>query len=404
MIEFNEALEIVLNSAIALDSEKIYLNNSLNRVLAEDIIADMNMPPFDKSAMDGYACRYEDITNPLKVIEVIPAGKVPQKNITKNKCSKIMTGAMLPKGADCVIMVEHTKNLEPDIIQYTKEAEKFDISQLSLSQKKQLNICYLGEDIKKGELVIKKGIIIKPQDIATMASLGYSEVLVSKKPKIAVIPTGNEIVEPEITPSVSQIRNSNGPQLIAQLKKTEIDAKYYGIAKDSRDETKKLLKKAFNENDIVLLTGGVSKGDFDLIPDILEEMQFKILFRQVAVQPGKPVVFAKNGDKLCFGLPGNPVSAYVQFEILVKPIIYGCMGANYKPLEITLPIANEYSRKKDKRLSLLPAMINSKGEAELLDYHGSAHISGYSGAWGLLSVPKGIKELKKGDLANVRQI
>jgi molybdopterin molybdotransferase len=219
MVKFEEAYDIVIKSIQQLPIDRVRLENSLGRVLAEDVYSDMNMPPFDKSAMDGYACRYEDIANELEVVEIIPAGKMPERTIGSNQCAKIMTGAMIPEGADCVIMVEDTEEIDPNKIRYTREVKELNVCALNFKEKRQLNICYLGEDIKEGDIVVEKGTFIRPQDVATMASVGYVNVLVSRMPKVAVIPTGNEIVEPDIKPSVSEIRNSNGSQLLAQLKK-----------------------------------------------------------------------------------------------------------------------------------------------------------------------------------------
>jgi len=404
MIRFEEALNIIHDSVKIIETESIKLHDSLGRILAENVVSDMNMPPFDKSAMDGYACRYEDIRNALEVVELIPAGEIPQKKIGKNQCAKIMTGAMIPEGADCVLMVEHTKETEDGKIVYTKEVREIEVCNIEPSEKQQLNICYLGEDIKKGDVVIKKGIKIRAQDIATMASVGYTSVSVYRKPKVAVIPTGNEIVEPEIIPSVSQIRNSNGSQLVAQLKSIGIDAWYQGIARDTEEETMKMIEKAYHENDIILLTGGVSKGDFDLVPEILKKLQFKLLFQEISVQPGKPTVFGIRENKYCFGLPGNPVSSFVQFELLVKQLISHLMGGIESSIVLKLPLSKDYLRKRDDRLAFLPAIINDAGEAQLIEYHGSAHISGYSAAWGLVAVPLGVKEIKKGEKVNVRQI
>ncbi|MDF1550893.1 MAG: molybdopterin molybdotransferase MoeA, partial [Bacteroidales bacterium] len=351
MIKFEEALNIIIKSVKTLDAESVQLEKSLGLILAEDVVSDMNMPPFDKSAMDGYACRYDDINNELEVIELIAAGEVPEKKIEKNQCSKIMTGAMIPEGADCVLMIEHTKETEEGKIIYTKKVKEIEVCNIEPSEKRQLNICYMAEDIKKGDVVIKKGIKIQAQDVATMASVGYVLVSVAKIPRVAVIPTGNEIVEPNLTPSVSQIRNSNGAQLVAQLKNIGIDAWYNGIARDTEAETMKMIEDAYQENDIILLTGGVSKGDYDLVPEILQKLKFELLFQEIAVQPGKPTVFGVRENKYCFGLPGNPVSSFVQFEMLVKPLIYSLMNQRKALFDIRLPLSKDYWRKRVDRLA-----------------------------------------------------
>jgi molybdopterin molybdotransferase len=404
MIKFEEAYKIISEAGVKLSKEKVKLIDALGYVLAEDIKSDMNMPPFDKSAMDGYACKEVDIANELEVLEIIPAGKIPEKTIGQNQCAKIMTGAMIPDGADCVIMVEDTVEIGNNRIKYTKPAPEINVCQTETGNKPNVNICYVGEDIKTGNVVLEKGTLIKAQHIATMATVGYTEPLVHRKPKVAVIPTGDEIVEPHIKPSISQIRNSNGSQLVAQLKAMGIEANYFGIARDTENATMELIQQAYEKNDVVLLTGGVSMGDFDLVPEILKDLKFELLFENIAVQPGKPTVFGKRGNKYCFGLPGNPVSSFVQFELLTKPLLYLLMGQKYKAFNFKLPIGKDYRRKKAKRLSWVPAIFTDEGTVVPVEYHGSAHINGLGPAHGIMAVPIGVSELKKGELVDVRQI
>ncbi len=389
MITFEEALNIVLNSAIETNVENVGMINSLNRVLAEDIFSDMNMPPFDKSAVDGYACRKDDIYNELELIEVIPAGKKPDKEIQTRQCSKIMTGAMLPIGADCVIMVEDTVSSDKRV-KYLKDSTS-------------VNICYKAEDIKKGDLVLNKGIIIKPQHIAVMASVGAVNPKVSCQPKIGIISTGDELVEPSVTPEISQIRNSNAWQLIAQVHKAGASANYEGIAKDDKESTYNKIASAFSNNDIVLLTGGVSMGDFDYVPEILNDMGVDILFKSIAVQPGRPTVFGVKDNKYIFGLPGNPVSSFVQFEMLVKPLIRKMMVCIEEIPELTLNMGSDYRRKKTERKAFIPVNIKD-GLIFPVQYNGSAHIHAYAFANGLIWMEKGQSELRKGESVNVRQL
>lgn len=393
MIEIEEAFNIVLNSVQSiLDSERIDFTDSLGRFLAEDVTSDMNMPPFDKAAMDGYACRREDLGNELKVIEVLPAGKVPEKSIGKNQCAKIMTGAIVPDGADCVIMVEYTEEIDGNSIRFT-----FDHTNN--------NICYFAEDIKEGDLVLEKGVKIKPQHIAVMASVGCTRPLVFKQPIVGIISTGDELVEPEIFPDKSQIRNSNGHQLIAQVNRVGAIPNYFGIAEDSEEVTFNTITKALEENDIVLLTGGVSMGDFDFVPDIMIKCGVDIKFRSLAVKPGKPTIFGtRNSNTFIFGLPGNPVSSYTQFEILVKPLIGKLMGSGELPLKIKLPMGIEYNRRKSFRKSYIPVTISKDGKVYPVEYHGSAHIHSYIDADGITSIDIGKEKIEKGELVDVRQI
>ena len=391
MISFDEALNIVSGINVRLTTESVDFRESCQRVLAEDVFSDIEMPPFDKSAVDGYACRKSDILNELKVIEVIPAGIVPVKEIRENQCAKIMTGAPIPKGADAVMMVEDVEELSENRIKYRKDKVKE-------------NICYRGEDIKKGEIVLKSGTLIKPQHIAVMATAGCVMPLVYRKIKIAVISTGDELVEPDVKPALSQIRNSNAYQLLAQAINTGAEAEYIGIAMDTEESLRKIISKAFDQADIVLLTGGVSMGDFDYVPKILAELGVDLKFKSIAVQPGRPTLFGTRGEQYIFGLPGNPVSSFVQFELLVKPLIYKLSGNNYNPIKLRIPIGIDYSRKRSDRLSIVPARIQENGAVIPLDYHGSAHINSLSEANGLILIPIGQTNIRKGDLVDVRLI
>jgi molybdopterin molybdotransferase len=391
MIQFKEALEIVEQSAQKVGTERINFIESLNRILAEDIISDIEMPPFDKSAVDGYACRKEDIANLLDVIEIIPAGKMPVKKIGKNQCSKIMTGAPVPSGADTIIMVEDVEEFDKSKIRYARE-------------KVRNNICYKGEDIRVNTILLEKGTLIKPQHIALLATSGAVKPLVSKKVVVSIISTGDELVEPDIKPGLSQIRNSNAYQLVAQAENVGVRVDYAGIVPDNEVSTRRMIESAFATGDIVLLTGGVSMGDFDYVPKVLSELGVEIKFSSVAVQPGRPTIFGVKGEQYIFGLPGNPVSSFVQFELLVKPLIYKLSGYNYHPLNIVLPMGNDYSRKRSDRLSWLPVKIDNKGEVLPLEYHGSAHLNALTEADGLIAVPVGQTTLRKGELVHVRQI
>lgn len=391
MIQFEEALSTVTGVNHIASAIRIDFRHSLNRVLAEDILSDMPMPPFDKSAVDGYACRKSDLSEVLEVLEVISAGKAPAKVIGSKQCSKIMTGAPLPDGADVVIMVEDVEELPDNKIKYLKDTVKD-------------NVCYIGEDIQADEVVLEKGTLIKPQHIAVMATVGAVNPLIYNKIKVGVISTGDELVEPDKKPAISQIRNSNAYQLLSQIEKLGAEANYIGIALDTEKSTREMLNKAFANNDVVLLTGGVSMGDFDYVPKVLQELGVQLKFKSIAVQPGRPTVFGVKGQQYIFGLPGNPVSSFVQFELLVKPLVYKLTGVVNESARILLPMGIDYNRKKSTRLSWLPVKINAEGKVFPLEYHGSAHINALTMAHGLIAVPIGITTLKEGELVDVRQI
>lgn len=391
MTTFKEAYNIVISSSKLIENEKVLLENAVGRVLAEDVCSDMDMPPFNRSAMDGYACRREDLANELEVIETIAAGVLPSKKVGVNQCTKIMTGACVPQGADCVIMVEQTEVMGKNKIYFTGKGT-------------QNNFTLKGEDIKKNDLVVSKGTLLKPQHIALLASVGCKFPLVSIQPNIGIISTGSELVEPFDMPSSSQIRNSNAYQLIAQVKRINAIPFYFGIAKDDPMTTENIINKAISTCDIVILTGGVSMGDFDFVPDILKKNNVNILFEKLEVKPGKPTVFGTTGNKYIFGLPGNPVSCFIMFEMLVKPLIYEIMGHRYEPSAVYMPLAKDYQRKKTDRLTFEFVKFSKEGQLDFVDYHGSAHINSLCNTDGIFLVSIGVTEIKKGEFVHVRQI
>ena len=391
MLKFEDALSLTLSRTLDLEQEPVTLSNAVNRVLATDLYADISMPPFDKSAMDGFACRMEDLDKELEQVEVIQAGVEPQKEILSGQCAQIMTGAMLPKGADTVIMVEHTELSENGRIRFVGDQKKS-------------NICYLGEDIKSGDKVLSAGTLIGTRHIPILASIGAQEFQVLCQPAISVLATGTELVEPDQKPKGSQIRNSNASQMMAQVAEMGLKGLYFGIAPDNEQETFDLLKKALDSSDILLLSGGVSMGEFDFVPLVIERLGFKILYQKIAVQPGKPTTFAIGHGKAIFALPGNPISSFIQFELIVKPYIYKCMSYNWNPPVLKLHAGERIKRKKTSRMSWFPVRINQEGKVVPMEYHGSAHIFAISNAHGFASFEIGQAVIEEGDILNVRPI
>jgi molybdopterin molybdotransferase len=271
----------------------------------------------------------------LEIIEVVQAGQYPQKEIQAGECTQIMTGAAVPKGADTIVMVEDV-SVENNIVKVLKKGSKSNIS-------------IKAEDVKKRQKVLEKGIFLKPQHIAILASVGYAEVLVYKQPSVGILSTGDELVEPHQKPGLGQIRNSNGHQLLMQVENCGAKTQYYGIAKDTEEDTYEKLSLALKENDLVLLSGGVSMGVFDFVPEIMKKLQIQILFDSIAVKPGKPTTFGVMKEKRCFGLPGNPVSSFIQFELLVKPLLFGMMGMKEEIRALSLPMGEDYCRKRAGR-------------------------------------------------------
>jgi molybdopterin molybdotransferase len=391
MITFEAAFRIVMESVFETRTETIPFTDSSGRILDEDIKSDIDMPPFNRSAVDGYACHRIDINNELEVIEVISAGKKPMQIVGKNQCSKIMTGAIVPDGCDVVFMVEESGNFSNGKIRFSGTDLK-------------LNISVKGEDVRTGDVVLKKGKLIQPQDVAVMASVGHTKVNVKKKPVVGIISTGDELINPSDFPAISQIRNSNAYQLDAQVTRAGGTAIEYGIAPDNENITYEIIQKAIHECDIVIITGGVSMGDFDFVPGVLIRSDVKILFDRVNVQPGKPTTFGVHSKAIVFGLPGNPVSSFIQFEMLVRPLINSMMGYTWIPREQKLPLAINYERKSSDRMGLIPVFINKDLEVVPVDFHGSAHITALSYSDGVITMKPGIRSLIKGEVVNVRQI
>ncbi|MBP6978577.1 MAG: molybdopterin molybdotransferase MoeA [Bacteroidales bacterium] len=390
MVSFEEAYHRVLSSAYEPGIEHLPLQDALHRILAEDVVSDTDIPPFDKSAVDGFACRRADLGRDLECIETIPAGVVPKLPIQPGQCSRIMTGSIVPEGADMVMMVEDTMVTAGERIRFIKE-------------KSAGNICYRAEDIHQGDVVLRAGSLIRPQEIAVMASVGWVSPAVYLQPRVGVISTGDELVEPDHVPMLSQIRNSNASQLLSQLNALGIRGTYFGIARDDRESLKRILENAKRASDVVLLTGGVSMGAFDHVPDVLTDLNITLIFKSIAIQPGRPTVFGMSDGRYFFGLPGNPVSSFVIFELLIKPMLYKLMGHTFSPLTIGLPMAEAFARKRSDRKSYLPVTVRD-GRVHPVVYHGSAHIHSYIFADGIMALETGQIRIHEGEIVNVRQI
>lgn len=391
MISFEKAYEIVKGSNLKMQAERVDLLLSLNRVLTEDVFSDINIPPFNKSAMDGFACRKIDLKNELEVVEEIPAGKVPEKIIGPNQCARIMTGGMVPEGADFVIQLEHIQQISSISVKRVKESSSS-------------NICYIGEDIKLNEKVLQKGERILPQHIAILASAGVTNPLVNSLPLVAVISTGNELVEPQEKPIQSKIRNSNAYQLMSQTSMLGYNPEYLGIVSDNEADLYKTLLPSINKYNVVLISGGVSVGDYDFVPKVLKQLQVEIIFHGIEAKPGKHLLFGKKDNCLIFGLPGNPVSSFIQFEVLIKPLLVKLIGKSGKSELFQLPMGEDYQRKKADTISFIPGMFSESNSVLPVEYHGSAHIHSYSNANCIIEIPQGLTSIKKGEMVNVRPL
>ena len=390
MIPIEEAEEILNKIACRPGTEEVPLIESLGRVLGRDIVSRVSMPPFNKSAMDGYAIRSDDDSRRFKIVEIIAAGLVPEKMINKGDCAKIMTGAMLPSGADRVIKIEVTQ-------------EKDGYMTIT-GEDKRVNICYLGEDVKPGDVILRAGHLIRPAEVGIIASMGLDRVTVYKRALVGVVTTGSEIKEPGRELEPGQIYNSNAYSISAQVVQTGALVKYEGIVGDQVEITSEKIKKLLEETQMVLISGGVSMGDYDYVPQILAGLGVRLHFDKVAIQPGKPTVFGTRGQTLVFGMPGNPVSTFIVFEILVKPVLYRTMGYNYTPSIIKCVMKKDFKRKQTERTAYVPVRFNEENQVEPLEYHGPAHLTALATANGLLKVPRGVQQVSKGSTVYVRQI
>ena len=323
-VKVDAALKIILKSIQPLDSEVVKLNSASSRVLAQDIHADSNIPRFDNSAMDGYAVKSEDTVGAsrarpktLEVIADLKAGYVIKEILKKNQAIRIMTGAPVPKGADSVVMVEDTKTNSHQSGKESVEIHK--------QVKSGENVRTAGEDIKRGKLVFSRGLQLRPAHIGILASLGLTGVKVARKPYVAVLATGDEVVEVGRRLGPGKIRSSNSYTLLNQVSECGGIPKNLGIAGDNLRELKGKIRAGLG-CDMLITSGGVSVGDYDLVKDALVQLGTNIHFWKVAMRPGKPLVFGAVKGIPVFGLPGNPVSSMVSFEVFVRPAILKMLG------------------------------------------------------------------------------
>ncbi len=388
-IPFEEAFQRLMEAARLLPSETVPLADALGRVLATDVRSDIDMPPFDKAAMDGYACRRQDLAlGTLTLIDDIPAGVWPREMIRPGTCARILTGAPVPAGADCVIRQEQTE----------RQGNRVRILVSETAQ----NICPRGEDVRAGDVVLRRGERIGPAHLAVLAAVGATQPCVARMPRVTVLATGNELVEPSEQPGPAQIRNSNGPQLAAQLRLLGVTPNVPGIVRDQEDALTNAIAAAAETCDLVLLSGGVSTGDLDLVPAVLRRLGFQMIVESVAMQPGRPTVFATRGDTYACGLPGNPVSTYLVFELLVKPFLYRVMGCVWQPRMVEARVRHPIRRRKVSRQAAVPVRWCAPHAVEPVAYHGSAHIHALTQADGVVFIPVGSAGFQQGDTVCVR--
>ena len=391
MIPFEQALEIVLGNSSRLDTERVPLAEASGRMLAENVLGDMDFPPFDKACMDGFACRREDLGRELEIVETLPAGVPPEREVGPGQAARIMTGAVVPIGADVVFMVEFSREQPPGRVRFT-------------GTETQNNIAYCGEDLEAGDPIMPKGTWLEPRHVGVLASAGCVNPLVSVRPLVGIIATGSELVEPDLKPGLGQIRNSNAHQFVAQAQRAGAVANYFGIAEDTREATDLVLGEALERSDIVLLSGGVSMGDFDFVPDSMRANGLEILFDRVAMKPGKPITFARGDSGFCFGMPGNPVSGFVGFEVFVRPFMWRMMGHTGSIPHLERDLSGGFSRRKTDRLEWVQVRFDGQGGVRPVEYHGSAHLAAMVQADGMMKVDVGVGKLDAGAKVHVRPL
>jgi molybdopterin molybdotransferase len=317
MISTKEALKIVQNNAFVPDISNVSLLESLGRILAEDIVADRDFPPFDRVAMDGIGINSSDTKTKISIENIQFAGESQKSLSDSNACIEVMTGAILPLGCDAVVRYE-------DVDIQEVEGQKMSFITIPLEEIKQgQNIHRKGIDRKEGDILLTKGMKISPAEIAVMASVGKNNVLVQTPPRVAVISTGDELVDFDQTPEYYQIRMSNSYMLAGALQSLGIVANRFHLT-DDKELMFKYLEQILLNHDVILLSGGVSAGKKDFLPEILTDLGVKKLFHKVAQKPGKPFWFGKTDDnKVVFALPGNPVSTFLCFCKYALPSIKG---------------------------------------------------------------------------------
>ena len=393
LISIEDARSRVLAEASPLPAETIPLAEAVGSVLAGDIIASHSVPPFDNSGMDGYAVRAADLVDaasesPAKLLiaETIPAGHVATRSLAPGEAATIMTGAPIPQGADTVAQSEITSEEDGYVLIYE-------------TVKRGKNIRRAGEDVMAGDRVLGAGALLGPAEIGVLASLGHPRVLVHRRPRVAIISTGSELVEVDQPLGPGQIHNSNSYSLRALCRQLGVEATPFGIVPDDYDATRRAIEAGL-EYDVLLTSGGVSVGKFDFVKDVQDELGVERRLWGVAMKPGKPVAFGVRGGTLVFGLPGNPVSAMVSFELFVKPALLRLMGYRKTTRPLYKAIIEEDVANADGRTYVVRVRawredgtwhISSTGA------QGSGILRSMVGANGLAFVPGGARGVRAGE-------
>jgi molybdopterin molybdotransferase len=394
MIEISRAIKLIDREIGVLSAVKVVLAESVGRVLREDIIADTDLPPFDRSQMDGYAVIASDtkeVPAVLKLAGESAAGKGWHNNLKRGHAVRIMTGAPVPAGADAVQKVELT-------------GETGDEVKILESAKKGQNIVRRASEIKSGAKVFRSGEVVTTNMIAALASFGYARVKVSKEPRVTIMGTGSEIVEIGKRPGLDQIRNSNSVMLDVLSRRAGGKTHVLSIVRDHIDRLKNAISSAAAGSDVLVMTGGVSVGKYDHTKTALRELGAEIFFEKVRLKPGKPAVFAKLKKTFIFGLPGNPVSAAVTFHLFVRRALLRMQAAKRADLLSGHAIVGVDVRAAHERDTYLPSRLETTAAGALmaipLKWQGSSDFIGFARADSLIFIPRG-SSLKAGDVAEI---
>ena len=382
MITPDEALEIVLARTATLAPEAVPLADAVGGVLAETVASDLDLPPFDKSAMDGYAVRREDLARlpaELAMLEELPAGVAPTRSVAAGTCAKIMTGAPVPPGADTVIPVEDTEALPGGRVRILRAVAGRPC------------ICVRGEDVRQGATVLERGHVVRPAEVGLLASVGRERVAIGRRPRVAVLATGDELVPVSAVPGPGQIRNSNSSSLLACCRRAGVPADDLGVARDNKPDLRAKIADGLRRN-VLLVSGGVSMGEWDLVPAVFEELGVAVHFATIRMKPGKPTLFATHGERLVFGLPGNPVSTLVAFRLFVWPALRKMMGhPEPAPPPVEADLASKVIIHGD-RTAYMPGDLRYENErwvARAIETRGSADLVGFCRANALLILNPG---------------
>jgi molybdopterin molybdotransferase len=399
MIKPEEALDIILAHTKRCEAVELPLTELDGYVLAQEVIAGHNVPPFDNSAMDGYALLAEDVAGAgeetpvtLRLTEEQPAGQSTKTRVEPGTAIKVMTGAPVPAGADVVVPIE----------QAAAAGARVDILAALPAGR---NIRRAGEDMPQGSLALAADTPVTPVAVGLLASLGYARAEVFAKPKVAVIGTGNELVPVDQPLSPGKIRDSNSYALTAQARATGVRVERLGIAGDTKEDVHRLVTDALSVADVVVTSGGVSVGDYDFVKDVLAEMGADLKFWGVKQKPGKPLAFWTLGEKLIFGLPGNPVASLLCFEEYVRPALLKMMGRTKLRRPIVTAEMTHDLKKKPGRQHFIGVSLtaeNGRYRATVNGRQGSGILKSIAEIDGIAMVPSDTAQLKAGETVEVQ--